>query len=83
MTSDYMISYFQEQLGILSTLFNAQLLFPSNLNNQLGFVVAKQDESENESVSNSSLFLVFDLYLLYNIMWDKSYKERSLFGDIT
>ena len=36
-------------------------IFPSNLNNQLGFVVAKQDESEGGSVSKSSLFLVFNL----------------------
>ena len=56
-------------------------IFPSNLNNQLDFVVAKQDESEGGSVSKSSLFLVFDLYLLYNIMWDKSYKVRLLFCD--
>ena len=35
--------------------------FPSNLNNQLDFVVAKQDESEGGSVSKFSLSLVFDL----------------------
>ena len=37
-------------------------MFPSNLSIQLGFVDAKQDQSEGGSVSKSRLFLVLDLF---------------------
>ena len=39
-------------------------MFPSNLNNLSGFVIAKQDLSESGSVSKSCLYFVLDLFAL-------------------